>query len=83
MRNFAPIPRQPLPFTSLLIGSDNDTAASVARAVEMGSDWGSEIAILPGAGHINVASGHRRWEQGFASLYRLQSQIQRQERRRA
>lgn len=83
LRNFAPIPRQPLPFASLLIGSDNDTAASVARAVEMGSDWGSEIAILPGAGHINVASGHRRWEQGFASLYRLQSQIERQERRRA
>jgi hypothetical protein len=49
----------------------------------VGRDWGSETAILPGAGHINVASGHRRWEQGFASLYRLQSRIERQARQRA
>ncbi|MBA4728368.1 MAG: alpha/beta hydrolase, partial [Pseudomonas sp.] len=27
--------------------------------------------------------GHRRWEQGFASLYRLQSRIERQAQRRA
>jgi len=83
LHNFAPIPRQPLPFASLLIGSDNDTAATAARAVEMGRNWGSETAILVGAGHINVASGHRRWEQGFASLYRLQSRIERGTRRRA
>lgn len=83
LRNFAPIPRQALPFASLLIGSDNDTAASAARAIEMGLDWGSETAILAGAGHINVASGHHRWEQGFASLYRLQSRIERQARQRA
>jgi predicted alpha/beta hydrolase family esterase len=25
------------------------------------------------AGHINVKSGHERWEQGFAYLYRLQA----------
>ena len=83
LRNFAPIPRQPLPFASLLIGSDNDTAASAARAVEMGHAWGSETTILAGAGHINVASGHRRWEQGFASLYRLQSRIEQRALRRA
>ena len=71
-----------MPFASLLIGSDNDTAASAARAVEMGHAWGSETTI-PAAGHINVASGHRRWEQGFASLYRLQSRIERQAQRRA
>lgn len=81
LRNFAPIPRQPLPFASQLVGSDNDTAASAARAVEMGRDWGSEVAILPGAGHINVASGHHQWEQGFANLYRLQSRIERNARR--
>lgn len=83
LRNFAPIPRQPLPFASQLIGSDDDTAASAARVVEMGQDWGSEIAILPGAGHINVKSGHHRWEQGFAYLYRLQSRVERNARRSA
>ena len=83
LRNFAPIPRQPLPFASQLIGSDNDTAASAARAVELGHDWGSEIAILPGAGHINVTSGHHQWEQGFAYLYRLQNRIERNARQSA
>lgn len=83
LRNFAPIPRQPLPFASQLIGSDNDTAASAARAVELGQDWGSEVAILAGAGHINVNSGHHQWEQGFAYLYRLQSRIERNARQSA
>lgn len=83
LRNFAPIPRQGLPFASQLVGSDNDRAASAERAIELGRDWGSEIAILGGAGHINVKSGHHRWEQGFAYLYRLQSRIEQQARRTA
>ncbi|WPC04998.1 alpha/beta hydrolase [Pseudomonas benzenivorans] len=81
--NFAPIARRPLPFASLLVGSDSDPAASAARALELAADWGSEALILAGAGHINVASGHHRWEQGFEYLYRLQGQIARQGRLRA
>ena len=46
-------------------------------------DWGSEVAILSGAGHINVKSGHQRWDQGFAYLFRLQSRIEQQQRLRA
>ncbi|SDL00731.1 alpha/beta hydrolase [Pseudomonas indica] len=83
LRNFAPIPRDPLPFPSQLVGSDNDAAASAVRALEMARDWGAEAVILPGAGHINVKSGHRRWEQGFGYLYRLQNRIEQLERRRA
>jgi predicted alpha/beta hydrolase family esterase len=49
----------------------------------MARDWGSDVAILSGAGHINVKSGHQRWEQGFAYLYRLQSRIEQADRRRA
>ncbi|MBP8186014.1 MAG: alpha/beta hydrolase, partial [Pseudomonas sp.] len=44
--------------------------------------WGSEWLILPGVGHINVASGHSSWEPGFAWLYRLQARIERLARRR-
>lgn len=83
LRSFAPIPGAPLPFASQLVGSDNDAAASAARAVELARDWGSEATVLRGAGHINVKSGHRRWEQGFAYLYRLQRRIEAQARRRA
>lgn len=83
LRNFAPITRQVLPFPSQLVGSDNDSAASAARAIELARDWGSEVAILSGAGHINVKSGHQRWDQGFAYLFRLQSRIEQQLRLRA
>ncbi|MCQ4276162.1 alpha/beta hydrolase [Stutzerimonas degradans] len=82
LRDFTPIPRQALPFPSQLVGSDNDTAASAERARVLGIDWGSETVILPGVGHINVQSGHHRWEQGFGYLYRLQKRID-QSRRRA
>ncbi len=83
LQNFAPIPRARLPFSSQLIGSDSDSAASAARAIELAREWGSQAAILPGAGHINVKSGHQQWEQGFAHLYRLQNRIEQQQRLRA
>lgn len=83
LRNFAPITREPLPFASLLVGSDNDPAATPLRALELARDWGSEAAILVGVGHINVKSGHHCWEQGFAHLFRLQNLIEQRARRRA
>ncbi len=76
LRNFAPIPRHLLPFPSQIVSSDNDPAVSVPRAMDMARDWGSEAGFLTGAGHINVKSGHQRWEQGFAYLYRLQGRIE-------
>lgn len=75
LRNFAPIPKHCLPFPSQVVGSDNDPAASAPRALQLARDWGAEAGILAGAGHINVKSGHLRWEQGFAYLYRLQGRM--------
>lgn len=83
LKGFAPIPRELLPFPSQLVGSDNDAAASAARAIELARDWGAETAILSGVGHINVKSGHQRWERGFSYLYRLQNRIEQHARRRA
>jgi predicted alpha/beta hydrolase family esterase len=83
LQGFAPISRELLPFPSQLVGSDNDPAASAARALQLARDWGAQAAVLSGVGHINVKSGHQRWEQGFAYLYRLQSQIEQQARHRA
>lgn len=83
LRNFAPIPKDLLPFATQIVTSDNDAAVSTQRAMEMARDWGADIGILGDAGHINVKSGHRRWEQGFAYLYRLQSRLEHHARRRA
>lgn len=74
LRNFAPMPCASLPFPSVLVGSSNDHAADARRALQFAQQWGSESVILPNAGHINVQSGHHRWEQGFAWLYQLQAQ---------
>ncbi|WP_339490259.1 RBBP9/YdeN family alpha/beta hydrolase [Pseudomonas sp. EL_65y_Pfl2_R95] len=83
LRNFAPIPTAKLPFPSQLIGSDNDSAATPERALQLAHDWGSEVSILRGVGHINVSSGHNRWEQGFGHLYRLQHQLEQNSQQRA
>lgn len=81
LRNFASIPMQPLGFTSLVLGSTNDRAASARRVVELGTRWGSHTAILDQAGHINTEAGFTRWEEGFAYLYQLQNLIEKQQRR--
>lgn len=73
LRNFAPMPCAALPFPSVLVGSSNDPAADAQRALFFAQQWGSTAVILPDAGHINVQSGHHRWEQGFAWLYQLQA----------
>lgn len=83
LRGFAPLELKSLPFPSLLVGSDNDRAASAARAIEFGEAWGSKIAILSGAGHINVEAGFIRWDEGFGFLYQLQELAEKQARRSA
>jgi predicted alpha/beta hydrolase family esterase len=83
LQNFAPLAVQGLAFPSLLVGSSNDSAATPVRTQWLAKCWGSELVILPGAGHINVKSGHRLWEQGFAWLYRLQGRSERRSRQSA
>ncbi|NLY13926.1 MAG: alpha/beta hydrolase [Gammaproteobacteria bacterium] len=83
LRNFAPMPSSSLPFASVLIGSSNDHAATAQRALAFAQAWGSEAVILPNAGHINVQSGHHRWEQGFAWLYQLQQRCESYQQRSA
>lgn len=83
LRNFAPIPSADLPFPSVLVGSSNDHAADAQRALQFAQQWGSEAVILPNVGHINVCSGHQRWEQGFAWLYQLQERSDLGDQRRA
>ncbi len=68
LRAFGPVPRQRLPFPSRVVGSDDDPYATLARVREIATDWGSELTILRGAGHINSASGFGRWSEGRALL---------------
>lgn len=58
-----PIPRQPLPFPSLLAASSNDPLATLARSRAFANDWGSRLVELGPVGHLNPASGYGRWPQ--------------------
>ncbi len=72
-QGFAPVPLVRLPFPTVVVASDDDPYVSVARASEFARAWGSRLVQLPGAGHINVASGHGAWPQGWALLEELRA----------
>lgn len=68
VRGFAPVPRDPLPFPSLLVASRTDPYCSYERAEDFAYAWGSAIVDAGDAGHVNVASGHGPWPEGLMRL---------------
>ena len=68
LQTFSPLPRDRLPFPSLLVGSRNDPYMALKRAQTLASDWGSRFVDLGEEGHINVASGHGAWPKGLSLL---------------
>jgi predicted alpha/beta hydrolase family esterase len=71
LRSFAPIPRLPLPFPSLLVASDNDPCCQAWRASELAADWQSGFRLLSGLGHINADSQLGDWDTGLELLEAL------------
>ena len=72
---FAPIPRDPLPFPSMLVASNNDPLCTIERAVEFATCWGSDFHQAGEAGHINLASGHGPWPEGLLMFTRLMQRL--------
>jgi uncharacterized protein len=64
-RSFAPIPRDPLPFPSLLVASRSDPYCAYARAEDLAFAWGSALLDAGEAGHVNTASGYGPWPEGL------------------
>jgi predicted alpha/beta hydrolase family esterase len=63
--SFAPIPRDPLPFPSLLVASRSDPYCAYERAEDFAFSWGSALLDAGEAGHINTASGYGPWPEGL------------------
>ena len=63
--SFAPIPRDPLPFPSILVASRNDPYCDYDRAEDFAYAWGSAIVDAGDSGHINTESGHGPWPEGL------------------
>ena len=72
---FRPILRDPLPFPSMLVASDNDPFCTVDRAVEFATCWGSDFHQAGEAGHINLDSGHGPWPEGLLMFTRLMQRL--------
>ncbi|MCJ2031484.1 alpha/beta fold hydrolase [Methylobacterium sp. J-043] len=68
VRAFGPVPRDPLPFPSLLVASRTDPHCTYGRAEDYAYAWGSALVDAGEAGHINVASGHGPWPEGLMRL---------------
>ena len=73
--DFANVPRDPLPFPSMLVGSSNDALCSVERAADMAAAWGSDLHVAQNAGHINPESGHGPWPEGLVMFTRLMQRL--------
>ena len=56
-----PVPRQRLPFPSVVAASRDDPLARYDRIERLASDWGSRVVDLGFVGHLNPASGYGRW----------------------
>jgi predicted alpha/beta hydrolase family esterase len=71
LRGFAPSPRTPLPFPSIVVASADDPWITIDRAHSLAADWGSHFVDAGPLGHINAASGIGRWPQGQELLDRV------------
>lgn len=70
---WTPIPRQRLPFPTVLAASSNDPLTALERARRFAQDWGSTLVELGPQGHLNPASGHGPWPQAMALIQDVQT----------
>lgn len=68
LQGFSPLPRQRLPFPTLVVASHDDPYVEISQARAFAQSWGARFVDAGRAGHINVESGHGAWPAGLALL---------------
>jgi predicted alpha/beta hydrolase family esterase len=76
-----PVPRQRLPFPSIVAASSNDPLGRLERVEQLARDWGSQFVGLGEVGHLNPASGHGPWPRALMFIDVLTSVSPREVRR--
>ena len=66
-----PVPRDALPFPSIVAASRNDPLGSIERVAELAKAWGSRFVDIGEVGHLNPASGFGEWPQAEAFIHEL------------
>ena len=76
VRSFAPVSLRRLPFATTVVASDDDPYVTLERAEHFARCWGSELARIGAAGHINAESGLDDWQHGHSLLDALRARAQ-------
>jgi uncharacterized protein len=71
LSGFTPIPREQLPFPTIVVASTNDFFLSSERAAEFATAWGSHLVMLGACAHINAEAGFGSWPEGKTLLQQL------------
>jgi predicted alpha/beta hydrolase family esterase len=69
---WSPMPRDPLPFPTLVAASSNDPLASLDAVRDMAAAWDARLVELGEVGHMNPASGFGPWPVAETLIDRLQ-----------
>jgi predicted alpha/beta hydrolase family esterase len=56
-----PVPRERLPFASVVAASQDDPLGGIERVAELAKAWGSRLVDLGSVGHLNPSSGYGEW----------------------
>lgn len=76
-QGWTPLPRQPLPFPSIVAASSNDHLACLDAVRGLAADWGSQLVELGAVGHLNPASGYGAWPQAEELIAQLRASARR------
>jgi predicted alpha/beta hydrolase family esterase len=69
-----PVPRDRLPFPSIVAASRNDPLGRIERVAELAQAWGSGFVDIGNVGHLNPASGFGKWPQAEEFIGELSMQ---------
>ena len=65
------MPRERLPFPSIVAASRNDPLGSFERVAALAESWGSRLDDLGAVGHLNPASGYGNWPAAATYMHEL------------
>jgi hypothetical protein len=66
-----PVPRERLPFRSIVVASRNDPLARFEGVAALAADWGSELIDEGHVGHLSPASGFGEWPRAHGFIAAL------------
>ena len=69
-----PVPRERLPFPSIVAASRDDPLGDFDRVTELARDWGGRLVDLGEVGHLNPAAGPGPWPRAEQFIEELAGQ---------